>query len=130
LPSGWDGTFKIGDDQQSVIMSTKIPRSVYNAQTILQCHGFDDNNIHVVSLQAAMNKAKKQQSKAPNKDFREETIWQLPYKVRPKFCDPNGTETNDVYIEEDASGFEWAYMFMIGLHAREEVPEGCSCHAQ
>jgi hypothetical protein len=59
LPSGWDGTFKIGDDQQSVIMTTKIPRSIYNAQTILQCHGFDDNNIHVVSLQAAMNKAKK-----------------------------------------------------------------------
>ena len=31
LPSGWDGTFKIGDDQQSVIMTTKIPRSIYNA---------------------------------------------------------------------------------------------------
>jgi hypothetical protein len=75
LPSGWDGTFKIGDDQQSVIMSTKIPRSVYNAQTILQCHGFDDNNIHVVSLQAAMNKAKKQQSKAPNKDFIERKLF-------------------------------------------------------
>jgi hypothetical protein len=97
LPSGWDGTFKVGPDQQSVIMSIKVPRSIYNAQTILQCHGFDNNNIHVVSLQAAMTKAKKQQSKALNKDFVEDIIWHLPYKVRPKFCDPNGAQTNDVY---------------------------------
>jgi len=43
--------------------------------------------------------------------------------VRPKFCDPTGVETNDVYIESDNDGVEWAYMFMVGLHAKEELPQ-------
>lgn len=124
LPSGWDGTFKVGPDQQTVIMSTKISKSMFDAKTILQRHGFDDNNMHVVSLQAAMTNAKKKLSRASDKDHNDEIIWHLPFKVRPKFCDPNGIETNDMYIEEDRAGFEWAYMFMVGLHAKEDIPEG------
>ena len=62
LASGWDGTFKVGPDQMSVIMSTKVPKAVFSAKTILQRHGLDDNNIHVVSLQAAMTNSQKHQN--------------------------------------------------------------------
>ena len=48
LAAGWDGTFVIGDDRKSVMMKTKVPRSFSNSQTILQRHGLDVDNIHVI----------------------------------------------------------------------------------
>jgi len=53
----------------------------------------------------------------------DKVIWQLPFKVRPKFCDVVGQETNDIFIESNNDGVEWAYMFMLGLHAKEELPQ-------
>ena len=88
LESGWDGTFEIGSDGLTVIKKTKKPTAFYNAQTILKRHGLDSNNIHVVTLQAAMDKKRKIDLKgAGTKNmhssvYDEEILWTLPFQVR------------------------------------------------
>lgn len=129
LESGWDGSFHISDDGMSIIKKTKIPSAMLKAKTVLKKHGLDNNNVHAVTLQAAMKKRVKELKDIAKKEgrstlVREEVLWELPFRVRPKFCDIQGQEANDVMIEgDDSTGVEWAYMFVVGVHAREVEPE-------
>jgi len=130
LSSGWEGSLVLSDDKMKVIKKTKVPAALTNAQKVLQRHGFDDNNVHVINLQAAMNAKKKAyQAKnrapdgtKPSQWLYEEVLWHLPFEVKPQFCDANGIETNDILVESDEHGVEWAYVFMVGAHAREVEP--------
>ena len=69
----------------------------------------------------------KQENKAPDGTkprimFHEEVLWELPFEVIPQFCDANGVETNDIMVEADDQGVEWAYVFMVSVHARKVEP--------
>ena len=127
LVSGWDGSFCVSKDGMTVYKKTKLSSALFEAKTVLKRHGFDNNNIHIVNLQSAMDKRKeKLQPKEDNMNqpgrpiFHTEAVWKLPFPVRPKFCSIAGDEDNKVMIEmDDTTGVEWAYMFMVGVHVKD-----------
>lgn len=131
LISGWDGSLFISDDCKKVIKKTLVSIPLLKAHHILKRHGFDDDNVHIVNLQAQMDASEKEcreNNKAPDgtkprEMHHEEVLWDLPFEVKPQFCDEHGKETNDIYVEtDDSTGVEWACVFMVGVHAKEVTP--------
>ena len=124
LESGWDGSIYLAEDCKRVMKKTRIPSACFKSQTILQKHGLDRNNIHIVTLKAAMKKKRddlEAKAKAAGTDWKHHDIvlWELPFEVVPVLQDISGDDDNQVIIEADESGVEWAYMLMKGVHVKE-----------
>jgi hypothetical protein len=60
-----------------------------------------------------------------NELVNEIVLWDLPFKVREELYDIKGNEMNAVFVQrevnfKESSVAEWAYVFMEGVHVREQ----------
>jgi hypothetical protein len=126
LASGWRGEFRLSDDCKSIIRTTEVRPAIVSAVVILKRLGLPTDNINRVNLQAHIDEKKKKHLSKQSREHGtrqpvlEDTVFALPFEVKPKFCDHEGVATNDVNIDCAADGTEWAYMFMQGIHAKVE----------
>ena len=129
LPSGFDGTieFNEGDEKTAVFQKEVKQQWMYNASRVFQKKGLGRNNVHVISLQAQMDKQKKKDIKAMGEDPDMYTgpitisskIFDLPYPVTPFFYDEDNNPTGDIQVDGDEA--EWAYFWM--LDAKKNKPK-------
>lgn len=126
LPSGFDGTiaFNDGDKKNKVLLKENQQRWKYNAQRVFEQKGLDRNNVHVVAMQAVMDKQKIQDiiDMGENPDSFRGTIVKTRVvfdlkkdadvaEVTPFFYDEYGNETDDIAV--DGNDSEWAFFWMM-----------------
>jgi len=125
LPSGFQGNFSVSDDGKQVLMEMDVPDLFYNAKRIFDHVGdLGSQNIAVLTLQAAMNKQRASDIKAMGEKEgyggtvkKSLVVFQLPFEVRQTFFEVDGAETNQISVCGDDNGPEWAYFFLLGVHA-------------
>jgi hypothetical protein len=124
LMSGFDetrATFRVGDCKKKVVLRTKKPSKtqpdpIENASVVLKRHGFDDESVHVVALQAQIDAT----ANATPAEYIEQDIFSFNEEIKASFVDQKGRPFNSVHIESDENGSEWAYFWVMGINIRPE----------
>jgi hypothetical protein len=89
-----------------------------DANNILNRHGFDENSIHRVTLQAKIDEM---MQALKTDEYTDTTIFEIDEECKAKFVDEKGSETNKVYLgEDDADGTMWVYFWLMGKHVKPE----------
>jgi hypothetical protein len=120
LNSGFNGTFVVSEDGTKVIQKEYVPSTLCCAKNIYYKMGLDDQDVHVVTLQAEIDRLKKDAKKGEGGFHYDETvIFNLPVEVVTTFVDNKGNPDHRVNIGTDKDGVEWAYFFMVGIQAKK-----------
>ena len=115
--------FRMSDCRCKVIHRKKkttdtTPDPMEDANKLLNRHGFDENSIHRVTLQAKIDELMKGHK---NNEYTDTTIFEINEECKAKFVDEKGIETNRVYLgEEDVDGTMWVYFWLIGKNVKPE----------
>jgi hypothetical protein len=113
--------FRMSECRRKVIYRKKkatdtTPDPMEDANKLLNRHGFDENSIHRVTLQAKIDELI--ETLEPDTDT---TIFELDEECKAKFVDEKGIETNRVYLgEEDVDGTMWVYFWLMGKNVKPE----------
>jgi hypothetical protein len=124
LMSGFDdarATFRVGDCKKKIVLRIKKPNEtqpdpIENANVILKRHGFDDDSVHVVSLQAQIDDT----VNVTPEEYIEQDIFSFDEEIKASFVDQTGRPFNSVYIESNENGSEWAYFWVMGINVKPE----------
>jgi hypothetical protein len=127
LTSGFDGTFELTEDNRTIIMKMIQPPSVYQARTLYSQAGLTRDNIHVIGMQALMDKQREKDIAAMGQNpdtyigeiWVKHTVFDLPFEVLPYFIDAAGNETNDVYIEDSRHG-DFVFFWLKNANTRKK----------
>jgi hypothetical protein len=124
LMSGFDearAAFRVGDCKKKIVLRTKKPNEtqpdpIENANVVLKRHGFDDESVHVVSLQAQIDDT----ANATPDECIEQDIFSFDEEIKTSFVDQKGRPFNSVHIESDENGSEWACFWVMGVNVKPE----------
>ena len=89
-----------------------------DANKIFNCHGFDDNSIHQVTLQAKIDELMKT---LKTNEYTNTAIFEINEECKAKFVDKMGSKTNIVYLGKgNVDGTMWVYFWLIGKNVKPE----------
>lgn len=120
-PSGFDGSLELSEDNTQVICREVIPDDLYDAVVVYKRLGLHTDNVHVVALQAEMDRQKKLDILAMGRDpsnhigeiWRKWVAFDLGEKVEPTFFDNRGQVTDDIWIDgSDHGASEWIFFWL------------------
>jgi hypothetical protein len=114
--------FRMSECRRKVIHRKKkatgtTPDPMEDANKIFSRHGFDENSIHRVTLQAKIDELMKT---VRTDEFTDTTIFEINEECKAKFVDEKGCETNRVTLGEDEDGTMWVYFWLMGKNVRPE----------
>jgi hypothetical protein len=103
--------FRMSECRRKVIHRKKkatdtTPDPMEDSNKIFSCHGFDENSIHRVTLQAKIDELMKT---LRTEEFTDTTIFEINEECKAKFVNKKGYETNRVTLGEDEDGTMWVY---------------------
>lgn len=128
LESGFDGTFELDGANRKVIKKRVKSNWMYNARTVYERLGLTADNVHVVGLQAEMDKQRKKDVRAMGQDPEtyngeiviEEEAFALPFEVFPYFIDARGNQTTDVWLDGGDHG-DWVFFWLRDSSTRKRA---------
>jgi CRISPR/Cas system CSM-associated protein Csm3 (group 7 of RAMP superfamily) len=95
-----------------------IPDPMEDTNKIFNCHGFDENSIDRVTLQAKIDELMKPLKAA---EYTDTTIFEINEECKAKFVDKKGSKTNRVYLgKEETNGTMWIYFWLMGKNVKPE----------
>ena len=87
------------------------PDLMEDANKIFSRHGFDENSIHRVTLQAKIDELMKT---VRTDEFTDTTIFEINEECKAKFVSKQGSLTNRVNLGKDnIDGTMWVYFWLI-----------------
>ena len=120
-PSGFDGSLELSESNSEVLCREIVPPELYDAVTVYKRLGLPADNVHVVALQAEMDKQREADIIAMGKDptnyqgqiERKWVAFQLEEEAEPTFFDNRGHESDDIWIDSSDHGdSEWIFFWL------------------